>query len=261
MSEIVLMKQGAPANPSTGRKTVYVNTAGKLVLRDEAGAEQVLSTEAGLQSVLDAAVQRTNHTGPLNWSWSTYGGTGNAVTLTPAYARAAYAVGDEFRFRATATNTGATTINVSDLGVKNAVTVTGVALPADYIRTDVDTVCVYDGTNFVVQREVEVGSNANGRFARLADGRQECMRTFDVAAADVAADGEYMVSLGWAYPVLFAAAPLIVADPTGAASGSFVTRFVEITSTNSGSVYLINLANLTRPAPPATFLIAHGYWY
>lgn len=111
----------------------------------------------------------------LSNAWSTYSGTANAIALAPAIARASYDRGDSFRFRATATNTGATTINVSGLGVKNAVTVTGVALPAGYIRTDVDTVCVYDGTNFVVQREVEVGSNANGSFTRYADGKLECL--------------------------------------------------------------------------------------
>lgn len=127
------------------------------------------------KSILANALGRPDHTGPLNWAWAIYGGTANAVTLAPAFARTAYTTGDEFRFRATATNTGATTINVGGLGAKTAVTVTGAAVPAGYIRTDVDTVCVYDGTKFVVQRDVETGENANGRFTRYADGKLECL--------------------------------------------------------------------------------------
>ena len=126
------------------------------------------------KSVLGNALGRTDHTGPLNWAWSTYGGTANVLTLAPAFARTAYVTGDEFSFRATAANTGATTINVGGLGAKAAVTVTGAALPAGYIRTDVDTVCFYDGTRFVVQREIERGSNANGEYVRFADGTQAC---------------------------------------------------------------------------------------
>lgn len=125
------------------------------------------------QAIADAkadAKVRANHIGPLNWAWAVYGGTANAITLAPAFARTAYVVGDEFRFRATATNTGATTINVGGLGVKAAVTVTGEVLPSGYIRTDVDTVCVYDGTQFVVQREIETGTNANGNYIKFADG-------------------------------------------------------------------------------------------
>ena len=129
------------------------------------------------QGIADAkadAKVRANHNGPLNWAWSTYGGTANAITLAPAYARSAYVVGDEFRFRATAPNTGATTINVGGLGEKAAVTVTGEALSPDYIRTDVDTVCVYDGTKFVVQREIETGTNSNGTYTKFADGTMIC---------------------------------------------------------------------------------------
>ena len=142
----------------------------------------------GMKVLIDENKNRSNQTGPLNWAWATYGGTANTVTLAPAFARTAYVAGDEFRFRATAANTGATTINVGGLGAKAAVTVTGSALPAGYIRTDVDTVCVYDGTRFVMQREIESGSNTNGAYTRFADGLQTCqkreIRNQVVAAGD-----------------------------------------------------------------------------
>jgi hypothetical protein len=107
----------------------------------------------------------------------TYGGTANAITLTAVAgtsAPTAYVAGMMVRFRATASNTGATTINVSGLGVKTVRTITNVACPSGYIRTGIDTVAVYDGTNFIAQREIERGSNANGGFVKYADGTLVC---------------------------------------------------------------------------------------
>lgn len=87
----------------------------------------------------------------------TYGGTANAIELTAINTDPVTSLseGQKVRFRATDTNPGATTINIDGLGAQTCVTVTGVALPAGYIRTDVDTEAVYDGTNFVVSRKVE----------------------------------------------------------------------------------------------------------
>lgn len=148
-----------------------------VVLRTDTTPARLQEMPTGDQfpkSVLANALIRTEHTGPLNWAWATYGGSANAVALTPAFTRTAYAVGDEFRFRASAANTGATTINVGGLGAKAAVTVTGAALPPGYIRSGVDTVCTYDGARFVVGREIEYGSNANGNYVKLADGTAIC---------------------------------------------------------------------------------------
>ncbi|WP_177340762.1 hypothetical protein [Comamonas thiooxydans] len=200
-------------------------------------------------------LNRSNHSGPLNWAWSTYGGTANAITLTPAYARSAYVVGDEFRFRAIATNTGATTINVGGLGVKAAVTVTGAALPAGYIRTDVDTFCVYDGTSFVMQREVEYGSNANGSFIKSANGVLDCYCTNqNVAASNVfgAVFGSDLVN--FTFPVAFSATPKIV--PLSNSSGGWAISSTPTTS----AVGLFAISPLTG----TSVLIgcaANGRWY
>lgn len=108
--------------------------------------------------------------------YCTYGGTANAITLTVndlLGTPSAYVAGAQYRFRATTANgPGGTTINVAGLGDKTAVTVTGAALPAGYIRTDVDTVITYDVSidSFVVGRELERGSNANGTYVRSSDG-------------------------------------------------------------------------------------------
>ena len=172
---------GIPLTSSTGTGTTLpvatTSLAGLMAPADKSKLNGV--APGATANATDAALRnRSTHTGPLNWAWATYGGTANTVTLAPAFARTAYVVGDEFRFRATATNTGATTINVGGLGAKAAVTVTGAALPAGYIRTGVDTVCVYDGAQFVVEREMERGSNAGGVFFRSADGQLSCERSF-----------------------------------------------------------------------------------
>ena len=103
----------------------------------------------------------------------TYGGTADVITLTSSNATAVTALttGMRVRFLATLANTGATTINVDWTGAVSCVTVTGVALPADYIRTDIETEAYYDGTNFVVSRKVESGSNADGEWTKWEDGR------------------------------------------------------------------------------------------
>jgi hypothetical protein len=132
---------------------------------------------------------------------STYGGTANAITLTTGFALASLPTGLELRFRATATNTGGTTINVDGLGVATALTATGVALPANYIRTNVDTVARYNGTQWVCSREVELGSNSNGKYTRWEDGRQVCNYNGSVA----------LVSLTYVktYPAAFTELPAV----------------------------------------------------
>ena len=210
-----------------------------------------------------ALVSRINHTGPLNWAWATYGGTANTVTLAPAFARTAYVVGDEFRFRATATNTGATTINVNGLGAKTAVTVTGAALPAGYIRTGVDTVCVYDGTNFVVQRDMERGSNANGTYVKYADGTQMCW-----GGVDMPNTAPHALAV-WTFPSAFSTAPNCLAVPRSIVGGGGSAAAVGELNRN-GLYYSASATNLQLNSynyqTPQTNIVglgitAQGVWY
>ena len=197
---------GIPLTSSTGTGTTLpvatTSLAGLMAPADKSKLNGV--APGATANATDAALRgRSTHTGPLNWARATYGGTANTVTLAPAFARTAYVAGDEFRFRATATNTGATTINVNGLGAKTAVTVTGAALPAGYIRTGVDTVCVYDGTNFVVQRDMERGSNANGTYVKYADGTLECYGKVLMPAHALSAQ----VNVVWTHPSSFSGIP------------------------------------------------------
>lgn len=82
----------------------------------------------------------------------TYGGTANAITLTSANLRAGGTLikGMKFRFEATAANTGPVTFQIDGGSAIGSVTPTGVALPANFIRDDVETEITYNGANFVV---------------------------------------------------------------------------------------------------------------
>jgi hypothetical protein len=81
----------------------------------------------------------------------TVGGTGDVITLTPGTAATAYTTGDRYQFDAAATNTGATTVNVSGLGAK-AITKrengTNTALESDDMVIGKSYVIAYDGTQF-----------------------------------------------------------------------------------------------------------------
>lgn len=121
----------------------------------------------------------------------TYGGTANAITLSGALPAGAVTIpiGTQVRFRATATNTGAATINLDGVGAIACRTVTGVALPSGYVRTGVDTTATYDGSYWVINREVEVGSNSNGFYMKLETGYLMCRRYFYVTTMTLSVTG------------------------------------------------------------------------
>jgi hypothetical protein len=87
----------------------------------------------------------------------TYGGTADAITLTSANLKAGGTLiaGMRFRFKATTTNTGATTIAVDGGTATACVTPTGVALPAGFISTSTETEAYYNGSTFTVYYAVD----------------------------------------------------------------------------------------------------------
>ena len=137
--------------------------------------------------------------GTLVAGTATYGGTADVITITTGLSLAALTTGMEIRFRATAANTGATTINVDGISAVTALTITDAALPADYIRTDVDTVIRYNGTNWIADREPELGSNANGEYKRWADGTVQAW-----FFREAVGDGTTIIpTYTWTLPVAF----------------------------------------------------------
>lgn len=186
----------------------------------------------------------------------TYGGTANAITLTGVKPQGVLVRGAIKVFRATATNTGATTLNLDGLGAVAAVTVTGAALPAGYIRTDVDTFITYNGTNWVVERQVERSSNANGTFVRYADGTMNAW-----SAARIDAVGVGNLQLNTTLPALFTNTNAMSVVYTTIAYGNsgYLVKYAWASATNVGSA---NIDNLTA-AQNIGILNCHvkGFWY
>lgn len=140
------------------------------------------------------------------------GGTANAITLTSGAGISGLPpTGLQLRFRAGAANTGATTIALDGGTARAVLTITGTALPAGYIRTDTDTVVRFNGTNWIADREIERGSNANGEYVRFADGTQICYGGITTSAS---------AGVTWTYPAAFFVTPKVFASPAGSAARS-----------------------------------------
>lgn len=186
-----------------------------------------------------------------------YSGTANAILLT--YGQGALAVGQQVRFRALNANTGATTINLDGLGAIACRTVTGVALPSGYIRTGVETVATYDGTFWVVDRQTERGSNANGSWVRYADGRQECWHT---GLSDTSTDpsGNIFRSTNessWTFPVGF----LLTDDIVVSASARNAGRWAHGRPGNTLTALIRQYSSVNSTTVVDVNVRAVGTWY
>jgi hypothetical protein len=125
----------------------------------------------------------------------TTGGSANTYTLTPNRTISAYADGDAFLVEFNATNTGATTINVSTLGAKSIVTPSGTALAAGDIVSGGRYVISYDGTNFQLLGSIGDGAISNARIrdsAGLSVIGRSANTTGDVADITAANDAEVL---------------------------------------------------------------------
>lgn len=143
---------GTTATSGTTIESAKYNAYVADITADLNAARPVVAGGTGATTKAGAATSLGLHKGSF---YSTYGGTANAITLTTGLSLSALTTGQEFRFRATSANTAATTINVDGIGALTAKTVTGAALPSGYIRTGIDTVCRYDGTDIIVSRADE----------------------------------------------------------------------------------------------------------
>ncbi|MDH1700262.1 hypothetical protein [Comamonas terrigena] len=211
---------------------------------------QAISTVDGLQTALNATDIRP---------FCVYGGSANAITLTSIAPQGGIVRGSPKVFRATATNTGATTINLDTLGAVPAVTVTGAALPAGYIRTDVDTVAVHNGTNWVVGRQVQYGVNTNGSFVLRDDGSALIMGAPGTLVS-IAANTPYVFG-GYAMPTSISTSKVSTAfaQINPALSTDFMYGYGQVTGGNAVSFVGRNGVN----AQNAQFVsyVVNGYWY
>ena len=94
----------------------------------------------------------------------TTGGSADTYTLTPNRTVTAYADGDCYLIEMNATNTGASTINVSAVGAKSIVTPSGSALAAGELTSGGRYLISYDGTNFQLIGAVSDGAISNARI-------------------------------------------------------------------------------------------------
>ena len=196
-----------------------------------------------------------------NGDYMTYGGTANAIVLTSANTlpNSTLNVGDRIRFKATATNTVATTIAVDGGTATACVTPTGVALPAGFIRTDVITECEYDGSSFVVSRKVESGSNANGEWTQWEDGslsmRVSGTSNLNITSAS-ALGGFYGDILGIAFPVA------VVGTPSISPSGNDSCGDVGVASYTTTTFSLrFRAVSSSSAVPVSKAAIITGKWY
>lgn len=187
------------------------------------------------------------------------GGTANAIALTSP---AELLTGLKVRFRAIAANTGATTINLNGGGAIACRTVTGAVLPAGYIRTDVDTEAVYDGTYWAVGRGNERGSNSNGEYVRLADGTLTCWGWIDSGAINIASGSIFTSSsVSWAFPAVFAEAPNVLNSAYRLSGGGVVWGVQAGAAVTTTGINQIYPAGTVSGATARVVLEASGRWY
>jgi environmental stress-induced protein Ves len=255
-AEIHFQQGAAGAVNITAAAGVSINgvTAGTFTLAGIYSAATLKRTGVDAWTLIGAPA-----TTGASGDWCNATGTANAIVLTPASAavRASYATGDQFRARIGTTNTGATTVNVAGLGVKTCLTVTGAALPAGYIRTDADTVMTYDGTNFVVDRLAEYGSNANGAFWRYADGRLDC-HIYGLADLATSTDGTrswISLTYTWTLPATMLSTSFIVAGQSANTS-----KWVVCTPATASTVTCRTMSYANTGASTVN-LSASGRWY
>jgi hypothetical protein len=148
---------------------------------------------------LQGAIKRTfdrDHGG----SWATVGGTGNAITLTYSVAPAAYVQGEKYAFKATAANSGATTVNINALGAKNVFkkSATGVVACVGNEIQNGDLVEIeYDGTQFQILGVFSGGTLASATSMSSAAFNDASASIASAATVNIgAAAGNYLTVTG-----------------------------------------------------------------
>jgi hypothetical protein len=156
-----------------------------------------------------------------SFTYVSAGGTANAITAAYTPAPSAYAAGQMFAFKASASNTGATTINVNSLGAKNILKMAGGSLSAlesgDIINGGIYEVA-YDGTQFQLLGVAPAVTDTSG------------MVLLEVQTASSSAQLDFTTSIDAAYDAF----KLVVRGIRGASNAILYLR---MSTTASGSFY------------------------
>lgn len=99
----------------------------------------------------------------------TAGGTANALTITNTSPVLSYQFGQRITFKASATNTGAVTVNVDGVGAKELILGDGQALDANNIVANRIYDAVYDGTRFQMLAGGSAASYSSAAAASAAE--------------------------------------------------------------------------------------------
>jgi hypothetical protein len=196
---------------------------------------------------------------PCTAVWNSELGPSGTITLTPLIEYPALVAGLIFRFRSPSPITQAgPLIRIGSTfygGLKNR---TGTTVPGAYVRTDLDTILTFDGTNFRAGREIERGSNANGGYVRFEDGTQICSHALTCAATNTALGSIFRSNdESWTYPVAFSTTDGLTVKPSVQTGG----RWANVFTTNTNNCTFRQFNAQTNASTSTIKLEATGRWY
>jgi hypothetical protein len=171
-------------------------------------------------------------------------GVANAYVLTPANAAASYVAGSRFSFIALNTNTGATTVNVSGLGVKPVRRQTGADLAANDILAGALVWVQYDGMNFQMMSFAQSDFTATAAASISAAASATAAGSSATAAAASASAASTSAGAAAASATSSAASATASANSATAAAGSATAAAASVTGNITPSSVSVNGAVL-----------------
>lgn len=209
----------------------------------------------------DYAAMAQIQDGSVIWC-STAGGSGNAITLAPSPAITAYVAGQVFRFIASAGNTAATTLAVSDLTTK-AVQSGLAALASGDIDTGKTYEAIYDGTAFQIRDAALAGAGGGagaGSATTTAEGLVELATTSEAKTGTdttraIVATGLAAIAGGQWADVASATGPDIGANASSKLRITGTTTITSFVSATSGVTRFLRFAGILTFTHNATTLI------
>jgi hypothetical protein len=184
-------------------------------------------------------------------------GTANALTLATKQDLSAVPVGVPFWFIPSLNNTGAATVAIDGLTAIDLKTVTGDALPADYLRADVPTMAWYDGSDVICDRQTEYVTNANGEVWRFANNLQIILASATgVDINDALGNGYWCGGTTAAMPATFVGDSAAAGDVRTTATGWVNGRL-----TNGSAQFAFGAHSWLSRTGDTVKLWAIGSWY
>lgn len=193
-------------------------------------------------------------------AWCTIGGTANAIALTYAAAPAAYVQGEKYAFKAIATNTGATTLNINGLGAMNLFKRTPhgpSAMAGGEIQSGDIVEVEFDGSEFIM-----LGLPSNiGNFAggTLTQTTAMSGAAFNEAFATIASAATLAIGAAPANYLQVTGTTTITAFDAVQAGACRILEFAaSLTLANNANIVLPGGANITTQAGDIAKFVSAG---